>query len=157
VQRNKLAFGAALLVSIAAALAVVVLAVSNVRIGTARQAEKIQRQKSDSANRELHNTVSLLELQRAEEVFRAGDAGLGVAHLAAMLRRDPSNDIAASRLTSALLHRSWALRASPPMQHTGNVESVCFSPDGRRLLTVSRDNAARIWDAATGELLASLQ
>src|SRR5581483_12149714 len=26
-----------------------------------------------------------------------------------------------------------------------------FSPDGRRVVMVSRDNTARVWDAATGE------
>ena len=43
----------------------------------------------------------------------SGDAASGVAHLAAMLRRDPSNHIAASRLVSALVHRNWALPATP--------------------------------------------
>jgi WD40 repeat protein len=30
--------------------------------------------------------------------------------------------------------------------HTGEVESVAFSPDGKRVVTGSRDKTARIWD-----------
>jgi len=31
--------------------------------------------------------------------------------------------------------------------HTDAVYSVCFSPDGKRILTGSADNTAKIWDA----------
>jgi WD40 repeat protein len=31
--------------------------------------------------------------------------------------------------------------------HTGRVESACFSPDGKRILTASDDGALRLWDA----------
>ena len=34
--------------------------------------------------------------------------------------------------------------------HTGQVNAVALSPDGRHLLTASHDGAIRIWDAATG-------
>jgi WD40 repeat protein len=35
--------------------------------------------------------------------------------------------------------------------HSGDVTSVAYSPDGRRLLTVSWDGTAIVWDAATGK------
>jgi|GEM_PF-7036742 len=112
---------------------------------------------TQSANRQLTETVRLLELQRAENFFQNGDAGTAVAHLAAMLRRDPSNHIAASRLISALVHRNWALRTSSTMQHTDRVETISFSPNGRQVLSASRDQTAKIWDAGTGKLDAVLQ
>jgi WD40 repeat protein len=35
--------------------------------------------------------------------------------------------------------------------HTGSVESVCFSPDGKFVLSGSYDNTIRLWDASTGK------
>src|SRR5262245_42106194 len=121
VRKNKLTFATILVVTIAAVLALVTLSVSNLRIASARQAEYAARQKSDLANLELRRAVSVLEFQRAEDIFRAGDEALGAAHLAALLRRDPSNPIAASRLVSALVHRNWSVRAGPAMRHGDRV------------------------------------
>jgi WD40 repeat protein len=86
-------------------------------------------------------------------LFRSGDAASGVAHLSALLRRDPSNHVAASRLVSALVHRNWALPAALPMRHLDRVATACFSPAGRRVVTGSLDRTARIWDASTGQAL----
>ena len=32
-----------------------------------------------------------------------------------------------------------------------SVTSAAFSPDGRRIVTASADNTARLWDAETGK------
>jgi TIR domain/WD domain, G-beta repeat len=40
--------------------------------------------------------------------------------------------------------------------HTGTVIAVVFSPDGTSVLTGSTDNTARLWDAATGKMVATL-
>jgi WD40 repeat protein/tRNA A-37 threonylcarbamoyl transferase component Bud32 len=38
-------------------------------------------------------------------------------------------------------------------RHSGLIESVAFSPDGRRLLIGGRDQTVRVWDVTTGEEL----
>jgi WD40 repeat protein len=40
--------------------------------------------------------------------------------------------------------------------HSGDIFSVAFSPDSRRLLTTSQDGTVRVWDVATGNLLHTL-
>jgi WD40 repeat protein len=43
-------------------------------------------------------------------------------------------------------------------EHTGNVTSVIFSPDGKRLASSGPfDNTVKVWDAQTGHLLLSLE
>src|SRR5437763_1320170 len=44
-----------------------------------------------------------------------------------------------------------APRLAQVWSHESEVEHAAFSPDGRRVVTASRDHTARVWDAATGE------
>nr|MBA2306784.1 PQQ-binding-like beta-propeller repeat protein [Candidatus Dependentiae bacterium] len=41
--------------------------------------------------------------------------------------------------------------------HTDSVTAVSFRPDGKAILTGSRDTTARLWDASTGKLLTCLK
>lgn len=40
--------------------------------------------------------------------------------------------------------------------HTGNVFSVAWSPDGRKIATASGDHTARVWNSSSGSTLLSL-
>ncbi|NQT11959.1 MAG: WD40 repeat domain-containing protein, partial [Planctomycetes bacterium] len=44
-----------------------------------------------------------------------------------------------------------------PGGHTAIVSQVCFTPDGRSLVSVSHDKTIRVWDVATGEPLRVLR
>ena len=134
------------------------------RIELARRAEFRERQQANEANwhlaranRSLEESVTILELQRAEQSFRAGDASMGLAQLAAVLRRDPSNHIAAERILSALLHRNWVLPVGEILRHPGFVSSVAFSPDGQYLATGCADGFARVWKVRTRQPLGMLR
>ena len=44
-----------------------------------------------------------------------------------------------------------------PIGHYLEITSVCFSPNGKRIVTTSEDNTAKIWDVASGKLLEELK
>jgi eukaryotic-like serine/threonine-protein kinase len=126
------------------------------RIELARRAEFRQGSRATQANVELANantrlkeSVATLELQRAEQSFRSGDASMGLAQLAAVLRRDPSNHIAAERITSALLHCNWILPMGGALRHPSFVGSVSFSSSGQYLVSGCADGFARVWSVQT--------
>ncbi len=109
---------------------------------------------AETAGSQLRNTLHLMQIQRAEELFVADDTARALAHLARVLRQDPSNGLAASRIFFALNQRSFALPLTEFLKHDQQVVSAQYSPDSQRVVTASRDRTARIWDARTGEALA---
>jgi WD40 repeat protein len=44
-----------------------------------------------------------------------------------------------------------------PIGHTGGVNSAQYSPDGKRLVTASGDNTAKIWDVVSGKIITDLK
>jgi len=114
------------------------------------EAEADQRQLVQEAYREVSQALNQIKIQRTEELF-ATDPGSALAHLALHLREEPTNRLAGIRLVSALSQRNFSLPVGAPLQHSGKVNSMHFSPDGIRILTASDDKTVRIWHAQTAE------
>lgn len=82
---------------------------------------------------------------RGDRVASAGNDGFArVWALDALTNAD-----AGPRRLASLSNRSGSSGSTAPglrLSHGSNVTSVAFSPDGRFLLTTSRDKTARVWD-----------
>jgi WD40 repeat protein len=160
VKRNKLGFIAA---SAVAASVIIGLGISvwqfiekskAYRLTLAAESkERTAREQAQTIGKQLAETVDQLNLQKAEELFVSDNSAAAVAHLVRLLRQNPTNEIAALRLVSALTYRNFAFPVIEPLKHDSWVISAEFSPDGQRLVTASVDKTARVWDAITGQPL----
>lgn len=62
-------------------------------------------------------------------------------------------------MMGAAYNQMWDLTEQPPrlIGHTRGVNAAQWSPDGKWIATASLDGTARIWEAASGELVAALE
>jgi WD40 repeat protein len=65
-------------------------------------------------------------------------------------------------IAACLMSPMRALNAQPlklilPIGHTHVVTSVNFSPNGKKIVTTSRDHTVKLWDAQTGALMADIR
>ncbi|MBL9139372.1 MAG: protein kinase [Verrucomicrobiales bacterium] len=107
------------------------------------------RQETEMANRELARNLFVREWNDAEHFVDDGKTTPALTWFARVLRRDPSNHVAATRLLSLLGDLTFSTPAAAPLVHTGAVLTADFSPDGRSLLTASADGQVRRWDWRT--------
>ena len=77
--------------------------------------------------------------------------------LAGVRKRDATlRTIDISAAENQLQRAGYQSRLRAILAHEEKVDAVSVSPDGRRILTVS-GSTARLWDAASGQMLAALQ
>jgi WD40 repeat protein len=115
-----------------------------------------QARRATDANTNLR--AQLEAMSRADHVVASGflskgEWRSGIAYLARAIENDPQNSAAKEHLWNALLNGSGDRDRLPRaiLWHEAGVLDASFSPDGTRAVTASRDQTARLWDAATGQ------
>ncbi len=114
----------------------------------AKASAEQERQNAQRAYAQATDSLSRLEVQRAEELFRADKAAPALAHLARVLRDNPTNTIIAERIIDALTHRSFAI-PTVAFLPAGNYNTQ-FSPNSRWIAASTSTNV-HIFDSQTGE------
>ncbi|MCW5550698.1 MAG: protein kinase [Verrucomicrobiae bacterium] len=108
--------------------------------------EAVQRQRAEQLLRRM-------EIQQAQELFGSDKASEGLANLALLVRQNPKDLALTEWLVNEMTQRSFPLPVLETLLHDDDVFFAEFSPDARRILTVTRNSSARLWNALTGEPL----
>jgi WD40 repeat protein len=133
-------------ISLLAGLTAVALIFAGLAAWAVGQSNEARRQEALSRSREL---AAVAINQLADFPERALLIALQINTDPSLPRTPQSEDA----LRQAFL--AWPGRAVLA-GHTDAVESAAFSPDGKFVVTASDDGAARVWDAATRQTLATL-
>jgi WD40 repeat protein len=108
------------------------------------------------ALRAQHETVVTLarsQVQQGETSHEQGDEdNFALAYFARALRIDPTYPAARPWIASLFLQGRLSRMVFP---HEAAVNAAAFSPDGKWIVTACDDNAAHLWEAATGQAVGS--
>jgi hypothetical protein len=157
--------------SVAALIAVVLVAATGISLWQAKRAitakketadalGEVEKQKAEVEKKNTEYRAILAEADRsdraiADGMLRAGLEREAFAHLARACEYQPLSIFAAQKAVAALNTLQQPLPTTILTGHEDAVLSAQFSPDGSRIVTASGDNTARLWDAATWQCLAT--
>ncbi len=164
-RRNKVLFTAAAAVVAALVLGIGVSTWQAVVASRARNAEKEQRLAAQAAQEGEKQ-----QRQRAEEREAEANHLLYVANMNLAQQAWDQNNIGWLRELLEVTRDSpyrgfewyyWQPKTHMALKtlrgHLDRVTSVAFSPDGQRVVTGSRDQTAKVWEAASGKELLTLK
>ena len=118
------------------------------------EAARAEKDRADGELRKAQRTQSLFLADLARQQRSAGDAATAVL-LALGALPDRTAGIARLYVPEPELQLDGAWRDQRERLvlagHEGGVRSAVFSPDGKRIVTASKDGTARLWDGETGK------
>jgi eukaryotic-like serine/threonine-protein kinase len=154
-RRNKGVFASASAILVALLLGTMVSTWHAIRAELARSGEAEQRQKAEQAQAQAEATsraleVTLTDLHTSHGVM-AGERGepalasLWFANAVRMARHDPDREQA-----NRIRVRTWNREALTPVRALAHprelLTQMAFHPEGRHLLTLSKQNKCMVWD-----------
>jgi WD40 repeat protein/Tfp pilus assembly protein PilF len=114
-----------------------------------------EQKRTEEALKETRLLSARLLVERGQGLIEQRTAAVGMLWLARGLEMAPPDAVDLERVARTALAGLpseipvlWAV-----LNHSQQVEDAALSPDGRIILTASKDQAARFWDAATGRLI----
>jgi WD40 repeat protein/basic membrane lipoprotein Med (substrate-binding protein (PBP1-ABC) superfamily)/DNA-binding SARP family transcriptional activator/energy-coupling factor transporter ATP-binding protein EcfA2 len=112
----------------------------------------------DLAQREAH-LASSRQYAAAALSNLDSDPELGILLSLEAVAEARDNSLPVPREAQEALHQSLQVSRLEMVidAHPGGIREIKFSPDGERLVSVGKDRTLKIWDAASGQLLNSVQ
>lgn len=164
VRRHRTGVVLAMSVSAAMLFGLVLAAVGFLRatsernraVAASHEAEH-RRQQAEDHRMRAEAALRRVDVEKAQALLAGDESAGALATLAFLLRQHPDDRVVAEWLMNLLTLRSFPLPATPPLRHDDGVSLGLFSPDGRHILTASRDNCARLWDVQTGQATAAFR
>jgi hypothetical protein len=145
-----LAAGLALTTFLAVVVLTLVAAFARQQAGSAERLRAPLGQ-AETYRRRAEATSTELVLERSRTMCEQGDPGRGLHWLAHALETAPAHAVGLYEEIRVSL-TGWYRRVHPLRQvflHDCEILAVAFSPNGKTVLTASRDRTARLWNAAT--------
>jgi WD40 repeat protein/serine/threonine protein kinase len=108
-----------------------------------------------AAKDELRRTLYASNMNLAQHAWEAGNVERARELLEQLRPKVGETDL--RHFEWRYLHRQCHSNLLTLQGHTGNIHSVAYSPDGKRLASGSGDTTVKVWDAQTGQELLTLR